>query len=80
MSSVEGALTETTNFLRRSLQTERTEEHRKEKSRMEGKHGSIPLKREIELKLYIQRFRILNGQLSGREQNECSSINSVEDQ
>lgn len=35
---------------------------------------------EIELKLYIQRFRILNGQLSGREQNECSSINSAEDQ
>ena len=35
---------------------------------------------EKELKLYILRFRILNGQLSGREQNECSSINSVEDQ
>ena len=35
---------------------------------------------EIELKLYILRFRILNGQLSGREQNACSSINSAEDQ
>ena len=50
VSSVEGALTETTNFLRRSLQTERTEEDRKEKSRMEGKHGSIPLKKDLGLR------------------------------
>lgn len=35
---------------------------------------------EIELKLYILRFRILNGQLSGREQNACSSFNNAEDQ
>lgn len=83
MSSVEGALTETTNFLRRSLQTKngRAQKRKVENGR---KTWVYTLKEvfgaEIELKLYILRFRILNGQLSGREQNACSSINSAEDQ
>ena len=34
----------------------------------------------IALKLYIPRLRILNGQLSGREQNARSSINNAEEQ